>query len=77
MEFHKREDEESSVQEDTRWKAIFACRSASVCQLDIEIEHELESHDTERDDELHRARVHTQVICRMYQLQHEEGVLPS
>ena len=24
-------------------------------------------------DELHRARVHMQFVCRMYKLQHEEG----
>ena len=30
-------------------RTIFACRSASVCQLEIENEHELESHDTERE----------------------------
>ena len=54
-------------------KTILAYRSASVCQLEIEIERELESHDTERDDELHRARVHMQFVCRMYKLQHEEG----
>ena len=44
---HKRGDKESN---------ILAYRSASVCQLEIEIERELESHDTERDkdDELHR-----------------------
>ena len=27
----------------------------------------------EKDDELHRARVHTQSVCRMYKLQHDEG----
>ena len=27
----------------------------------------------EKDDELHRARVHMQFVCRMYKLQHEEG----
>ena len=48
MGFHKRGDEESSVQEDSCGKNMFACKSASVCQLEIEIEHELESHDTER-----------------------------
>ena len=37
------------------------------------IERELESHDREKDDELHRARVHMQFVCRMYKLQHEEG----
>ena len=26
-----------------------------------------------KDDELHRARVHMQFVCRMYKLQHEEG----
>ena len=38
--------------------------SAPVCQLEIEIERELESHDTERK---------MQFVCRMYKLQHEEG----
>ena len=27
----------------------------------------------EKDDELHRAGVHMQFVCRMYKLQHEEG----
>ena len=27
----------------------------------------------EKDDELHRARVHMQFVCRMYKLQHKEG----
>ena len=27
----------------------------------------------EKYDELHRARVHMQFVCRMYKLQHEEG----
>ena len=27
----------------------------------------------EKDDELHRARVHMQFVCRMYKLQHDEG----
>ena len=27
----------------------------------------------EEDDELHRARVHMQFVCRMYKLQHDEG----
>ena len=27
----------------------------------------------EKDDELHRARVHMQFVCRMSMLQHEEG----
>ena len=27
----------------------------------------------EKDDELHKARVHMQSVCRMYRLQHEEG----
>ena len=26
----------------------------------------------EKDDELHRARVHMQSVCRMYKLQHDE-----
>ena len=26
-----------------------------------------------KDDELHRARVHMQFVCRMYKLQHDEG----
>ena len=30
-------------------KTFLACKSASVCQLEIEIEHELESPDTERE----------------------------
>ena len=46
-----------------------------MCLLYVEIERELESHDTERekDDELHRAGVHMQSVCRMYKLQHDEG----
>ena len=28
----------------------------------------------EKDDELHRARVHMQSVCRMYKLQHDEGL---
>ena len=27
----------------------------------------------EKDDELHRARVHMRFVCRMYKLQHDEG----
>ena len=46
--FHKRGDEESSVQEDSCGKTILAHGSASVCQLEVEIERELESHDRER-----------------------------
>ena len=30
-------------------KPMLACRSASVCQLEIEIDRELESHATERE----------------------------
>ena len=48
MGFHKRGDEELSVQEDNCRNTILAQRSASVCQLEIEIERELESHDRER-----------------------------
>ena len=44
-----------------------------MCQLEVEIERELESHDREKDDELHRAPVHMQSVCRMYKLQHDEG----
>ena len=29
--------------------------------------------EREKDDELHRARVHMQHVCRMYKLQHDEG----
>ena len=29
--------------------------------------------EREKDDELHRARVHMQFVCRMYKLQHDEG----
>ena len=47
MELHKRGDEDSSVQEDCCGKPILAFRSASVCQLELGIERELESHDTE------------------------------
>ena len=46
MGFHKRGDEESSVQEDNCEKNILAYRSASVYQIGIE--RELESHDRER-----------------------------
>ena len=49
MGFHKRRDEESSVQEDSCGKTIFAHGSASVCQLEVEVERELDSHDTKRD----------------------------
>ena len=49
MGFHKRGDEESSVQEDSRGKTILAYWSASVRQLEIAIDRELESHDTERE----------------------------
>ena len=41
--------EESSVQEDGRGKTILAYRSASVRQMEIEIDRELESHDTQRE----------------------------
>ena len=69
--FHRRGDEESSVQEDSIGKTILAHGSTPVCQSEVEIERELESHD--RDDELYRARVHMQFVCRMYKLQHDEG----
>ena len=49
MGFHKRGDEEQSVQEDSCGKTILAHRSTPVCQLEAEIERELESHDTERE----------------------------
>ena len=42
MGFHKRGDEESSVQEDSCGKTVLAYRTVSVCQLEIEIERELE-----------------------------------
>ena len=29
--------------------------------------------EREKDDELHRERVHMQFVCRMYKLQHDEG----
>ena len=45
----KRGDEESSVQEESCGKTILAHGSASVCQLEVEIESELESHDTQRE----------------------------
>ena len=56
-------DQESSVQEASRGKTILADRSASVRQVEIAIDRELESHDTERDDELHRVRVHPWNLC--------------
>ena len=37
------------MQEDSCGKTIFAHRSAFVCKLEVEIERELESHDTERE----------------------------
>ena len=45
-------------------KTILAHGSASVCQFEVEIEREPESHDTERDkdNELHRAR-RTRAVC--------------
>ena len=49
MGFHKRGDEESSVQEDSCGKNILARGSTSMCQLEVEIERDLESHDTERE----------------------------
>ena len=53
-------------------KTMLAHWSTPVCQSEVEIERELESHD--RDDELYRAaRVHMQFVCRMYKLQHDEG----
>ena len=48
MGFHKCGDEESSVQEDSCGKTILAHGSTSVCQLEVDIERELDSHDTER-----------------------------
>ena len=49
MGLTKRGDEEQSVQEDSCGKTILAHGSTSVCQLEVEIERELESHDTERE----------------------------
>ena len=43
MGFHKRGDEESSVQEDGCGKTILAHGSASVCQSEVDIERELDS----------------------------------
>ena len=40
MGFHKRGDQESSVQEDSRRKTILAHRSASVRRLEITIDRE-------------------------------------
>ena len=49
MGFHKRGDEESSVQADSCGNPILAHGSASVCLLEVEIESELDSHDAERE----------------------------
>ena len=68
MGFHKRGDEESSVQEDSCGKTIFACRSAPVCQLEIEIKRELESHNAEGKM---TSCTHTQFVSRMYKEIHE------
>ena len=74
MGLHKCGDEESSVQEDSCGKTILAHGSASVCQLEIEIERELtRMAQREEDDELHTARVHMQFVCRMYKFKHDEG----
>ena len=73
--FHKRGDEEPSVQEDNCRKTILAHGGASVCQLEIEIERELESHDTgERKMTSCTEPEYTcSLFCRMYKLQHDEG----
>ena len=60
MGFHKRGDEESSVQEDANWRSQSTASWSRLTQR-------------EKDDELHRARVHMQFVCRMYKLQHDEG----
>ena len=60
MGFHKRGDEESSVQEDANWRSQSTASWSRITQR-------------EKDDELHRARVHMQFVCRMYKLQHDEG----
>ena len=49
MGFHKRGDQESSVQEDSWVKTILAHGGASVRQLETAIERELDSHDTQRE----------------------------
>ena len=73
MGLDKRGDE-SSVQEDSCGKTTLAHGSASVCQLEIEIERELtRMAQREEDDELHTARVHMQFVCRMYKFKHDEG----
>ena len=50
-------------------KNIFACRSAPVCQLKIEIERELESHDTERERRRAAQSSSTHAVC----LSHVQG----
>ena len=74
MGFHKRGDEESSVQEDSCGKTILAHGSAIRVPIGDRNRTELEyMTEREKDDELHRTLVHMQFICRMYKLQHDEG----
>ena len=75
MGFHRRGDEESSVQEDSCGKTILAHGSAHPCANWRSKSNASWTRMTQRekDDELHRARVHMQFVCRMYKLQHGEG----
>ena len=74
MGFHKRGDEESSVKEDSCGKP-FLLMGAHPCASWRSKSNASWSRMTQRekDDELHRARVHMQSVCRMYKLQHDEG----
>ena len=77
--FHKRGDEESSVREDNCRKTFLfvvahpcaSWRSKSNASWNRMTQRE-------KDDELHRARVHMQFVCRMYKMQHRgKSVLPA
>ena len=73
MGFHKRVDEESSVQEDSCEKP-FLLIGAHPCANWRPKSNASWSRMTQRekDYQLHRARVHMQFVCRMYKLQRDE-----
>ena len=74
MGFHKRGDEESSVQKIVAEKP-FLLMGAHPCDNWRSKSNASWSRMTQRKkyDEVHRARVHMQFACRMYKLQHDEG----
>ena len=74
MGFHKRGDEEKAFRKKVAEKP-FLLMGAYPCANWRSKSNASWSRVTQRekDDELHRARVHMQSVCCMYKLQHDEG----